>query len=457
MATFWQWQETTGQSVSARPLHARPLGSDPPPLRSVRRMARLRFGAFLAPHHPTGEHPTLQFQRDLELAAHLDRLGFDEFWCGEHHSSGWETIASPEMFLAAAGQRRSTIRLGTGVVSLPYHHPFNVAQRMVQLDHMTRGRAMFGSGPGALPSDARTHGIDPVLLRDRQDEALGVIIRLLRGEDRFSYECDWFELHDAQLQMLPMQEDMPMVTASSISPSGMQIAGKYGIGVLSIASNSTEGIHALPTQWGFAEEAAAAARLDRRPGGLAGADGVPPRRDPRAGAQRGRPRAAPLAQRVQRLDPRPPGRVARRGQVGAARATTGGGATAPAPRSSARPTTWSPRSATCRRPPAGSASCSGSPTTGPTGRPRCARGSSSPATSIPEINGRTRRLRASQQYLHDNQAELMGGASRAVMSKIMAHEGAAKAMATRWSRSRRASRPASTTAAGVPSRRRTPD
>ena len=138
---------------------------------------------------------------------------------------------------------------------------------------------MFGSGPGALPSDARTLGIDPMVQRDRQDEALGVILRLLRGEERFSYECEWFELHDAQLQILPLQEDMPMVTASSISPSGMQLAGKYGIGVLSIASNSTEGIQALPTQWGFAEEAAAEARPDRRPQELARADGVPPRRD----------------------------------------------------------------------------------------------------------------------------------------------------------------------------------
>jgi limonene 1,2-monooxygenase len=220
-------------------------------------MARVKFGTFLAPHHPTGEHPTLQFQRDLDFAAHLDRLGFDEFWCGEHHSSGWEMIASPEMFLAAAGQRTHRIMLGTGVVSLPYHHPFNVAQRIVQLDHMTGGRAMFGSGPGALPSDARTLGINPMVQRDRQDEALGVIIRLLRGEPRFSYECEWFELHDAQLQILPLQEDLPMAAASSISPSGMQIAGKYGIGALSIASTSKEGLQALPTQWSFAEEAAA--------------------------------------------------------------------------------------------------------------------------------------------------------------------------------------------------------
>jgi limonene 1,2-monooxygenase len=218
-------------------------------------MRRLRFGTFLAPHHPVGEHPTLQFQRDLNLVAHLDRLGFDEFWCGEHHSSGWEMIASPEMFLAAAGQLTKRIKLGTGVLSLPYHHPFNVAQRIVQLDHMTGGRVLFGSGPGALPSDARTFGIDQTLLRDRQDEALGVILRLLSGE-RFSQQSDWFSLNDAQLQLLPLQEELPMAAASSISPSGMRLAGKYGMGALSIASTSLEGLQALPLQWSFAEESA---------------------------------------------------------------------------------------------------------------------------------------------------------------------------------------------------------
>jgi len=220
-------------------------------------VARMRFGAFLAPHHPIGENPTLQFRRDLDLAEQLDGLGFDEFWCGEHHSTGWEVIASPELFLAAAGERTHQIRLGTGVVSLPYHHPFNVAQRIVQLDHMTRGRVIFGTGPGALPSDAYVLGIDPMTQRDRQDEALGVIRRLLRGEERFSYECDWFTLKDARLQLLPVQEDLPCAVASMISPSGMTLAGKHGTGVLSIGSMSTAGLQALPTQWGFAEDAAA--------------------------------------------------------------------------------------------------------------------------------------------------------------------------------------------------------
>ncbi len=218
-------------------------------------MARLKFGAFLAPHHPIGENPLLQFRRDLDFVEQIDALGYDEFWCGEHHSSGWEMIASPEMFLAAAGERTKRIKLGTGVVSLPYHHPYNVAQRMVQLDWMTGGRAIFGSGPGALASDAHTLGIDPMTQRDRQDEAIAIIRRLFKGE-RVTARSDWFTMNDAALQLLPMQEDMPFVVASQISPSGMTLAGKYGIGIISLGSMSTQGLMALPTQWGFAEDAA---------------------------------------------------------------------------------------------------------------------------------------------------------------------------------------------------------
>ncbi len=218
-------------------------------------MARMNFGAFLAPHHPIGEHPMLQFRRDIDLVEHLDRLGYDEFWCGEHHSSGWEMIASPEMFLAAAAERSKRIKLATGVVSLPYHHPFHVAQRIVQLDYMTGGRVIFGSGPGALASDAHTLGVDPMLLRDRQDEAITIIRRLFKGE-RITTKSDWFQLNDAALQLLPLQEDLPFAVASQISPSGMTLAGKHGIGIISIGSLSNEGLNALPTQWGFAEAAA---------------------------------------------------------------------------------------------------------------------------------------------------------------------------------------------------------
>ena len=220
-------------------------------------MDNLKFGAFLAPHHPIGENPTLQLQSDLELAEHLDHLGFDEFWCGEHHSTGWEVIASPEVFLAAAAERTHRIMLGTGVVSLPYHHPFMTAQRIVQLDHQSRGRVIFGSGPGALPSDAHTLGMDPMLLRDRQDEAMGVIRQLFESNERITVESEWFTLKDAKLQLKPLQKRMEFCVASIVSPSGMTLAGKHEAGILSIGSTSKAGIRALPMQWSFAEESAA--------------------------------------------------------------------------------------------------------------------------------------------------------------------------------------------------------
>ena len=131
---------------------------------------RLRFGIFLAPFHALNENPTNALDRDFELIEHLDRLGYDEAWIGEHHSGGFEIIASPEVFMAAAFERTKNIRIGTGVVSLPYHHPFMAVDRMIQLDHQSKGRAMFGVGPGALVGDAFRMGIDPSTQRDRMND-----------------------------------------------------------------------------------------------------------------------------------------------------------------------------------------------------------------------------------------------------------------------------------------------
>jgi len=417
-------------------------------------MTRIKFGTFLAPHHPVGEHPTLQFQRDLDFAAHLDRLGYDEFWCGEHHSSGWEMIASPEMFLAAAGQRTSRIMLGTGVVSLPYHHPFNVAQRIVQLDHMTGGRAMFGSGPGALPSDARTLGINPMVQRDRQDEALGVIIRLLRGEERFSYESEWFTLRDAELQILPLQEDMPMATASSISPSGMQLAGKYGIGVLSIASTSKEGLQALPTQWSFAEEAAAqhGKTVDRKNWRVLmswhlAESKKQAEHEAKEGLQRwhneynvrvlGRPGATRVDDADELL-----AQTAGRGASGAGAAVIGTpDELVDAIRNLQEITggfgvvlgfahDWANREATFRS------------------WELCAR------YVIPEINGFNRNQKRSAEFLEEHKAELMAGAGAAVMAKIQSNPRAAEAMAVTMKQARQAQgggwRPGADPTAGEP-------
>lgn len=223
----------------------------------VYRPPRLRFGIFMAPFHRTEENPTLSFERDLELVEHLDRLGYDEAWFGEHHSAGWETIASPELMIAAAAQRTRWIKLGTGVSSLPYHHPFILADRMVQLDHMTRGRAMFGVGPGALTSDAYQLGIDPLTQRARMDESLTAIMRLFRGEV-VSMETDWFTLREARLQLAPYTyPHMPVAVASTFSPAGPKAAGKHGVGILSVTTSQPGGLLSIARSWQWAEEAAA--------------------------------------------------------------------------------------------------------------------------------------------------------------------------------------------------------
>ena len=203
----------------------------------------LQFGIFLPPMHKTGVNPTLALERDLQLIEHLDRLGYAEAWIGEHHSAGSELIASPEVFIAAAAARTKHIKLGTGVNSLPYHHPFILADRIVMLDHLTRGRMMFGAGPGQLTSDAAMLGIDPLQQRPRMEEAFDVMMRLFQGET-VTHHADWFTCQDAVLQVRPYS-NFDVAVASSISPSGSKLAGRYGTGMLSIAATEPAAFQVL--------------------------------------------------------------------------------------------------------------------------------------------------------------------------------------------------------------------
>jgi limonene 1,2-monooxygenase len=217
----------------------------------------LRGGVFLAPFHPTEDDPTLAIRRDLELVEWLDRLGYEEAWIGEHHSAGFEIIASPELFIAAAAERTKRIKLGTGVISLPYHNPLMVANRIIQLDHMTMGRVMFGAGPGLLTSDAMMLGIHPMQQRDRMIEALDVILRLFRGET-VSEKTAWYTLEGAKVHLLPYTKPYPEVcVASTVTPSGGRAAGKYDLGMLCVAATQADGFNALDVNWQVAKEIAA--------------------------------------------------------------------------------------------------------------------------------------------------------------------------------------------------------
>jgi limonene 1,2-monooxygenase len=217
-----------------------------------------RFGIFLAPFHPCGQNPTLALERDLDLVVHLDRLGFHEAWIGEHHSAGYEIIASPEVFIGVAAERTRNIRLGTGVSSLPYHHPLMLADRMVLLDHLTRGRVMLGVGPGALPSDAYMMGIEVARQRDMMEESLEAILALLRSDEPVSMSTDWFTLRDARLQLRPYQQPhFEVAVAAQVSPAGPRAAGRFGCSLLSIGATSAGGFDILGHHWDVVEERAA--------------------------------------------------------------------------------------------------------------------------------------------------------------------------------------------------------
>jgi limonene 1,2-monooxygenase len=233
----------------------------------------LRFGIFLAPFHPAGQNPTLAIERDLELIVRLDELGYNEAWIGEHHSAGFEIIASPEVFIAAAAQRTKNIRLGTGVSSLPYHHPLILADRMVLLDHLTRGRVMFGVGPGALPSDAFMMGIDPARQREMMEESLEAIIALLTDDEPVNMVTDWFTLKDARLQLRPYTHPrFEIGVAAQISPAGPRAAGRFGVALLSLGATTAGGFDVLGAHWQTAEERAAqfGTSVDRRTWRLVG-------------------------------------------------------------------------------------------------------------------------------------------------------------------------------------------
>ena len=217
---------------------------------------RMRFGSFLPPHTPPEIHPAIALDYQVDLVRHLDDLHYDEVWIGEHHSGGWEIIGSPELFIAAAAQHTKTIKFGTGVSSVPYHNIYTLADRIRQLEYHTRGRVIFGMGPGSLPSDAFMQGIVTANTRDILEESIGPLVGLLRGETVTAQGSN-FNLQEARLQLPPYNaEGTEICVASQVSPTGARLCGKFGLNMLSIGATSSGGFNALAANWKIAEDAA---------------------------------------------------------------------------------------------------------------------------------------------------------------------------------------------------------
>lgn len=215
----------------------------------------LKFGTFMAPFHcPVGQDPTAAYERDLDVIKHMDKLGFDEAWIGEHHSCGHELIPDPFMFITYAAPQTRHIKLGTGVVSLPYHNPLWVADRALFADRLLRGRFMLGLGPGALPTDATMIGIGPEEQRNALEEDVDVLMALLRGET-VTAKTNRYNLVDARTQYEPYS-DFDVAVAAIASPTGPRTAAKNGIDLLSVGATAKGGFDALALHWDVMEERA---------------------------------------------------------------------------------------------------------------------------------------------------------------------------------------------------------
>jgi len=218
----------------------------------------MKFSIFMMPlHHPT-ENPSLAFDRDIDLIRYADELGYDEFFIGEHHSGGWETMPAPEMVLAKASAQAHRIRLGTSVISVPFHHPFHVAERMAFLDHLTRGRAILGVGPCALVTDKKLFGLPNEKLYPMLAESVDIIVRLLESADPIDYEGRFWSFKQMRLQLRSYQQTrMPLAIASSGNAISLELAGKHGMLFLSPAGKNIRNNQSKAEQWNKVEAIAA--------------------------------------------------------------------------------------------------------------------------------------------------------------------------------------------------------
>ena len=232
----------------------------------------MELGFFTMPLHPPGSNITKTFEDDLAQVVKLDELGYSEAWIGEHFTSEWENIPNPDLFIAQALALTKNIVFGTGVTCLPNHEPFMLAHRIAQLDHMARGRFLWGIGAGAYVGDCAVFGYDPSTQENRRmvRDALEVIITIWTDPEPGRYEkWNWgftilepLESAGLRLHLKPYQKPHPPIAVGGVSPksSTLAYAGEMGYIPMSINVVPTS---IVKTHWEAVEEGAS--RTGRTP------------------------------------------------------------------------------------------------------------------------------------------------------------------------------------------------
>jgi alkanesulfonate monooxygenase SsuD/methylene tetrahydromethanopterin reductase-like flavin-dependent oxidoreductase (luciferase family) len=200
----------------------------------------MRLGLLMMPLHGVGRDLPQTLREDQDAILLADRLGFEEAWVGEHLTASTEPITSPLIFLATLLHQTSRIRLGTGVLALPHHHPAVIAGHCALFDHLSGGRLMLGIGPGGLPTDMELFGMLGREDRgERMIEAIDIILRIWAGEPPWHIEGRFWRFTVEQSVKLdlgngpmlkPLQRPHPPIALSLLSPgTGLaRLAGERG-------------------------------------------------------------------------------------------------------------------------------------------------------------------------------------------------------------------------------------
>ena len=198
----------------------------------------MKFGIYSSiADPPQGEHLDRRVDEVIEEARLAEEYGFDSCFFGEHHQDKDGFLPSPLIVATAVAAQTKSLKVGTSVILLPLHHPVNVAEDVVTLDIVSKGRIILGVGLGYQAADFKAFGVPMRERVGRFEEAVELIRQCWSGQP-FSFHGEHFSLEDVQVRPAPFQDPAPPLWIGASTPPGARRAGKLADGF--VAGPSTD-------------------------------------------------------------------------------------------------------------------------------------------------------------------------------------------------------------------------
>lgn len=210
----------------------------------------MRLGLFMMPLHTTKLSYNEMYRQDVEVALYADQLGYDEFWIGEHTTTKVEPVTNALQFLTGLAPQTRNVKLCTGVVNLPHHHPARVAADAAMLDHLSDGRLVLGIGPGGLASDFELFKTTDKNRQEMMTELADMIEAIWAKEPPYDLPGTHWSIKvtetfqpDLTIGTMPkpLQQPFPPFCTSAMSPfsSTAKLAGTRGWHLISANFNAS--------------------------------------------------------------------------------------------------------------------------------------------------------------------------------------------------------------------------